>query len=1052
MRKKTFLPFYLIALFMAISSFSSAVYGQIVTVTGSISDEFGDPVPGANIVEKGTTNGIISDNDGKFTLSLSNERSLLSISFVGYVSQEITVGSNRSFNIVLKEDVESLDEVVVIGYGTARKKDLTGAISTVRAEALAIEAPRTIQDLLKSNAAGVAVGLSTDARGTSNIRIRGQNSLTADASPLIVLNGVIFQGSLEDINPNDIQSMDVLKDASSAAVYGTRAANGVIAITTKKGDVGKPLINFSSNLGFVETMMLPEMVDGEGYLKFRYDYEVGKTTAADHEKFPGKFMDPRKLSGTGIDQLAWYNYTQGTPVTTLPSEQELVRAWLTRLELKAPEIENYFAGRTTDWTDLVLQTGFQQDYSISISNKADNVSYFWSANYADREGFRVGERYTNFGTMLNLESKVTNFLTVGLNSSFNTRDDKRMGGDQSLVADVGRREWLSPYAANEIDNLDSPYRMYPTGDNNAKNPFYDALYRDLKRMTHNVNATIYAQVFLPFGIEYQLNYSPDYRFYENHYHESKEHTEWAASGGRVHRQHNKTFRWQLDNILRWKRTFNNIHKVEVTMLQNAEKQQTWSTNANNTQFSPSDILGYHNLQAGTVPTVSSDDTYQTGDALMARLFYSYHDKYMLTTSVRRDGFSAFGQMNPRATFPSVALGWVFSSEDFMEGINTWLNYGKLRLSWGENGNRGIGRYDALSNLTSGPHPYIDQNGNLYISSQLWVNRMANASMRWERTQAYNVGLDFALFNNLISGSLEGYVSETNDLLVNRSLPTILGFDNVMANMGKVKNHGFEATLNAEPIATKDFRWKTTATFSLNRREIKTLYGEMVDVLDNEGNVIGQKEADDIGNGWFIGQDPDRIWDYVRDGIWQLGEEAEAAKYGNQPGDFKYIDQNGDGVMTNDDKVFQKYRTPRFRWSWRNEFSFCKNFFFSFNMYSYIGHHNTYNRAANDMSLADRRTWFDAKRWTPETPENDYARIGSKNIGNNYVNKTFIRLDNISLSYNVPKNLIKKAGIQNMRLSLSMRNVGVWTPSWEFGDPEAGDYTPRNYNFGINFTL
>jgi TonB-linked SusC/RagA family outer membrane protein len=1015
------------------------------SVSGKVTDASGELLPGVNITEKGTTTGTITDANGQYTLRVSARNASLTFSYIGFLPQHVVVNKNE-INITLTEDSKNLEEVVVIGYGTAKKKDLTGAISTIRTEKLESESPRSIQDLLRANTAGLNITMATDAAGTADLQVRGKNTLTAGSSPLLVLDGVIYQGALQDINPNDVSGIDVLKDASSAAVYGAKAANGVVAITTKKGKTGKPVVNFNTSAGFVETSRLPGTLDGPGFLQFRYDYETGKTTQADLEKYPGRFLDPRQLNGTGVDPLTWYNYTQKTPVTELPGEEQLLTAWLTRLELKAPEIDNYLAGRLTNWDDVVFRTGFQQDYTVSLSNRTDHSSYYWSVGYADREGVKEGERYTNLRTHLNLESKVANFLTVGMNASFNTRQ----GG--YLVADVGQRENLSPYAANEIDNPDSPYRMYPTGDNNSKNPFYDNLFRDRKEMTHTLNANLYAQVFLPFGIEYQMNFTPYYKWYEYYNHESSQHSEWAKSGGNSNRKNTKDFSWLLDNIVRWKKEFNRDHKVEVTLLANAEKGQYWETQANNTQYSPSDILGYHRIQAGTVPTVSSNDTYKTGEALMGRLFYSFRDKYMVTTSIRRDGYSAFGQMNPRATFPSVALGWVFTSEKFMEQAEDWLNYGKLRLSWGENGNRDIGQYEALSDLTAGPHPYIDQNGNVYISSQLWVNRMANSALRWERTASYNFGLDFSLFNSLLSGSAEFYLSETTDLLVSRTLPTILGFDNVMANLGRLANKGFELTLNANLISRENFSWNSSATFSLNRRKIKALYGDMIDVSDENGNVTGQKEADDIANKWFIGEDPDRLWNYERKGVWQLDEEEEAAKYGCQPGDFKYIDRDGDGVLTNDDKIFQGYSTPRYRWSWRNEFIYNKYWSLSFMMYSHIGQYGTYNRAANALSLADRKTWFDQPRWTPENPINDYARIGSKNLGDNYVRKSFVRLENVTLSYNTPSRFLKKFSIQHARISISVRNPFLFAPGWKFGDPEGSDITQRTYNMSLNFTL
>lgn len=548
-----------------------------------------------------------------------------------------------------------------------------------------------------------------------------------------------------------------------------------------------------------------------------------------------------------------------------------------------------------------------------------------------------------------------------------------------------------------------------------------------------------------------MNFTPRYHWYEYMNHESSQHPEWAGEGGKSERKNEKTFNWLLDHIVRWKQEFGKDHRVEATFLFNAEKGQWWQTVAKNQQFTPSDVLGYHNIGAGAIPSVSSNDTYKTGDALMGRVFYSFRDKYLITASVRRDGYSAFGQMNPRATFPALALGWVFTSEKFMKASDNWLNYGKLRFSWGQNGNRDIGQYEALASLNSGLHPYIDQNGNVYVTSQIYINRMPNSALKWERTASYNIGIDFSVCGNRLSGSMETYMAETNDLLVSRSLPSILGYDNVKANLGTLTNRGFELTLNANLIENKNFSWNSSGTFSFNRRKIKHLYGDKEEVKDADGNVIGYKEADDIANKWFIGHDTDQIWDYERDGVWQLGEEEEAAKYGNKPGDFKYIDQNNDGVMDNDDKIFQGYTTPRYRWSWRNEFTFYKNFNLSFMMYSHIGQYGTFNRAANTGGMFDRYTVVDIPRWTKDNPTDDYGRLGSKNIGSNYVKKTFVRMENITLSYNVPQNFLKKLSVQNMRFSVAVRNPFVIT-GWTFGDPEGGDTTLRTVNFGVNFTL
>jgi hypothetical protein len=330
--------------------------------------------------------------------------------------------------------------------------------------------------------------------------------------------------------------------------------------------------------------------------------------------------------------------------------------------------------------------------------------------------------------------------------------------------------------------------------------------------------------------------------------------------------------------------------------------------------------------------------------------------------------------------------------------------------------------------------------------------MSNANLKWERTSSLNIGIDFSFLNNRISGAIDGYLATTNDLLVDRALPEIIGFNSVAANLGKLENKGFEITLNSDIITNPNFAWNASANFSLNRRKIISLYGDMIDIKDENGNVIGQREADDIKNKWFIGQDPDRIWDYERIGVWQKEEAEEAAKYGLQPGDFKYKDQNEDGIMTNEDRIFQGYTTPRFRWAFRNEFIFHKNISLSCTFYSYWGHYGSFNRAANNSNFPDRCSEYVQPYWTPENRINDYARIGSKNIGTNYVEKSFIRLDNVTLSYNVPKTFLQKIAIQNMRLSLSARNVGYFAPHWDFWDPEHSGPNPRTINVNLNFTL
>ncbi|QMV68384.1 SusC/RagA family TonB-linked outer membrane protein [Sphingobacterium paramultivorum] len=996
------------------------------------------------VLVKGTSTGTVTDSYGRFSLKLQQSTAKITLSFThtGYSSKELEVEAGREIEITLSESTENLDEVVVIGYGTAKRKDVTGAIVSVQTEKLEKEAPRSVQDLLRGNAAGLVIGQGNSAKGDADLLVRGKGTLKAGSSPLNVVDGVIFDGTFADLNPNDIQSIDILKDASATAVYGAKAANGVILITTKKGKKGKPTITFNGNFGMVENAGMPRVMTADEFLKYRYDFEVGRRTADYLKAHPEMFVDPRLLNG--INQLDWYNYDQKTPVTNV-TEDQLIRSWLSRLELKTPEIENYMNNKITDWQDLVFQKGIQQDYALAVSNSNEVSNYYLSFNHVDREGVISGNRFRNFRTRLNLETKITPYLKVGANTNFAVRNEG------FLQADWKQSAVISPYGSNNIDDPTSIYQRLPTGDVTPVNPFFDNQFRDRKDHYNTLNSSLYGVITLPFGIELQSNFTPSFIWHEYYNHDSSKNPEWKAKGGSSERSFEKTYNWQLDNVLRWKRRFD-VHNFEVTLLQNAEKGQYWRTKATASQFVPSDVLGWHRLQAGTIPLNESEDTYRTGDALMGRLFYSFKDRYMLTASVRRDGYSAFGAQNPRATFPALAFAWDFTAEDFMKNTKSWLDYGKLRLSWGRNGNRDIGMYEALSDMTSGLHPYIDASGNLYLSSQLYVNRMANLGLKWENKSSYNAGLDFSIFHGRLSGALDFYTAKTQDLLVDRALPEIIGFNSVAANLGELSNKGFDITLNSNIMKRGDFSWNATAIFMLNRRKIVKLYGDMVDVKDSEGNIVGQKEADDVKNRWFIGQDPDRIWAYKRNGIWQLGEEETAAKYGNQPGDFKYVDQNGDGVLTDADRVFQGYTTPRFRWSFRNELRY-KELSFSFFMYSNWGHFAEFNRAANNSNFADRSTDYALPRWTPDNPINDYARIGSKNNGTNYINKSYIRLENIVLSYSVPKTLLQALKIQQLRVSASVRNVAYLTKDWRFGDPEAsGDPTPRTYNLSLNLTL
>jgi TonB-linked SusC/RagA family outer membrane protein len=1019
---------------------SSAMGQTTKTVKGKVVSKTGEILPGVSIVVKGTTTGTVTDMDGKYTLSNVPANSKLVYSFIGFTASEVAFTNQNEINVTLQEDTKQIEEVVAIGYGTAKKRDLTGAVAQVKADRIVNEKPATVQDILRGNVAGLAVGYAPLAKGGGDMEVRGDNTLKTASNPLIVLDGVIYQGGMEDINPNDIETIDVLKDASSSAVYGARASNGVIIVTTKKGKQGKPMINLNTSVGVATMATLQDVHDPYDFLDWRTNVmkSLNYYNAATNQKLY-KFENPAKLDPS-ISEAQWRDGSTG----------ELTDIWLARIGLLPVEVKNYKANTPTNWGDLVFQNGMRQDHNLSLSGKKDEITYYWSLGYNKNEGVIVGDEFTTIRSRLNVDAKVTNWLSVGINTQFATRDESNINADWGQI--VNSSPWGSIYKDDGVT-----YRISPVDDlgRGAKYPLYDKMFTERRRVYNTLTSSLYGKVTFPLGITYQINYSPRYQWFDYMNHRSALHEEWALFGGEASRQQSSIFSWQLDHLVKWNKTFKKDHQIDVTLLANAEKYQSWDNTMLTQGFSPTDALGYHNMTAGksTSNSINSNDEYSTGDALMARAFYSYKNRYMITGSVRRDGYSAFGLQHPRGTFPSVALGWVMSDESFMK--NDILTYAKLRASWGENGNREVGRYDALSSMSIGKYPYQSLAGSIFESNQLYVNRMANPELKWERGRALNFGLDFSILKGLLDGSLEYYKMNTLDLLVDRKLPDLTGFASVATNLGELENKGVEFTLNARIMDKENFKWRGSFNISYNKNIIVHLYGDMVPVKDASGNVIGEKEGDDITNKWFIGHSNTQVWEPKIIGVWQKGEEAEAIKYGQYPGDFRLEDVDGSGKINELDNQFQGNTVAPVRWNLRQEFNFYKNFDLSMSFYAANGHVGTYNVAKNRDGFPERVNAYITPYWTPENPINNGARIYSNEGGavfNVWRNRSFVRFDALSLAYNVPANILKKVQIANLKLVGSIRNVGFWAPEWKFWDPETSGPSPRMFTLGINLTL
>jgi TonB-linked SusC/RagA family outer membrane protein len=566
-------------------------------------------------------------------------------------------------------------------------------------------------------------------------------------------------------------------------------------------------------------------------------------------------------------------------------------------------------------------------------------------------------------------------------------------------------------------------------------------------------AVITGEIKLPLGFSYELLFSNRFDRGRDFLYDPKNTQIAEKTGGYGYRQHSITHEWSIDNILRWTRVVADIHSFNFTFLYNAEKIQTYWDIQRNSSFEVSEQLGYHGVHAGESPVLLNNDGVATGTAIMGRLNYTINGRYMVTATMRRDGYSAFGQENPYGYFPSMALGWALSEEDFFNIDNISLL--RFRLSWGRNGNRAVDRYAALSRLEVERYSYGDDPGRAV--SGFYSATMANSGLKWETTSAYNIGVDFGLFNNRLHGNLEVYRNKTYDLLVDRKLPAIIGYTEVAANLGELQNQGLEFTLNSNNINRRNIEWRSNFVFSLNRNKILSLYGDMVDITDEEGNVIGQREVDDPTNQWFIGESIHRNWNYEVLGIYYPEDADAAAVYGRKPGDFILRDVNGDGTYSAlEDKIFQGYSTPRFRLGLNNHLTLFDNFEVTAFIRADLGHesnnvlHTYYASAAYYVNYNHYNTPYS----TTTNVVDGYSRLDSSPSPSHayYESRSFVRLQDISIGYNLPNSVLETIRIQQARVYVSSRNLLTFT-NWTHNDPESGSgLMPRYFNLGLDLTF
>ena len=984
-----------------------------IEVSGTVTGADGEALIGVNVLEKGTNNGTSTDLDGRFSLEEVDEESILVFSYVGYRTREVPVNGQTTFNIVLESDAQLLDELVVVGYGTVKKSDLTGAVERIQMEDKENQANVNLLQTLSGATAGINIEGRGGAGGQPAFSIRGQTSLSASNSPLIVLDGIIYNGSIADININDVETIDILKDASAAAVYGSRSANGVMIITTKSGTSEKPVISFNSYYGFQDMTNNPmRVMNAEEFATRLVDYS--------HQNLVYQWYATNPES------------PEGRPVRPDVTDRQLVSTYL----LTQEEKDNYLAGNSIDWVDEVLQVAPMQNYNLSVSGSSGNkINYFLSGSYSDVEGIQINDRYKRLTLRSNLESNVNDWITLGANLGYTFSD---YSGQPASLASA---RVASPLANNYIGQ--PSYDIYLGGELFQPYPLVYTYIDDVDKR-NQLNLTGRIKINIPWieGLSNEFNYSNRFYNRENNVLHGYNTPSGVSNKGLAIKNPSQNRDWILNNIVTYLRTFGN-HQINSTLLFSREGRTGSSTNARAEGFD-NIALGFNNLGLGQISSVSSTAWEENSLALMARVNYSYNSRYMITGTIRRDGFSGFSEGNKWATFPSLSLAWVFSEENALKDLGDY--YGKLRLSYGLNGNQGVGRYSSLSRMGTSYYVY-----DKTTSIGLYPSTLGNAGLTWETTESINLGIDFGFYNNRLNGSLDLYTSDTKDVLVQRQLPRAAGYSNVWANIGALQNKGVDIKLNSINFDNQLISWESQFVFSLNRNKITRLYGS-----DNDA---------DVGNGWFVGEPISALYDYrMTGGVWTEQEffAGEIPLEGWLPGQFRYEDINGDGAITpTEDRDIIGYADPSFRFSINNTLTYGP-FSLNVNINSIQGGDKYYK--ADIADYVNPLFYFPNRHnnsaindyWRPDAPTTNTTGIYNNPPQESgiYQSRSFVRLQDVSLAYSFDDSKLNAVGLNNLQIYISSKNPYVWT-KWQGWDPESGlSDTPvmRNIIAGIRLSF
>lgn len=995
--------------------------GIVTTERGEALNGVSITVTSADAKEKQT---LTSGDKGVFTINnlVPKNRYSFSFSHVGYEpyqvkSFEIKAGINNSLIVRLKETASGLNEIVVIGYGSVKKRDVTGAISSLKSDKITEVAASDATQVLQGRVSGVMVQAQNWKPGSPmQVRIRGNRSITADNDPLYVVDGIPFVDAINQISPNDIESIEILKDASATAIYGNRGANGVILITTKKGKQGKTIVEYNGYYGPQKNRAMPRLMNAEEFVEYSRESQRN-SLGGTYDPKPSKDRD------FANEQLVATSYMY----------QNMQRAW---------ESGTYDPSKliSTDWISYGLRNGLMQDHQVSVRGGSEPTKFLLSADYFNNKGVVRDQDFTRYSVRINAEHKVSPAITLGTQTVYSRS-----------MQNAGWSDVFDGYGLKSFNPLASPYGedgktlvLYPTNNTRTPNPITNFGVTKRVRNMDRFLGNYYAEVNFLKHFNFRSNLGLDYRARQAFDFNGKN---TASAGGEAPSSaangSSRNFMYTLENILSYNQTFRGNHSLYATLVQSIQGEKE-ETNNISVRDLPYDEQQYYSVgSALTINGVSSSLSRWSLASFMGRLNYSYKGKYLATVSARYDGSSRLADGKKWVLFPSVALAWRLKNEDFLKNSGVVSDL-KLRLGWGRTGNSGVDPYKTWGRLSTVRYVF----GNTSTLGYTPIE-MLNPLLTWETTGQFNAGIDFGLFNNRISGSVDVYQQNTYDLLLNRQLPTASGFSYILSNVGKTRNKGVEVTLNTVNLRTRDFEWRSDWIFSLNKEEIVELYN-------------GKK--DDVGAGWFIGRPVKVSYDLGFNGIWQStdADKAEMAKYNAngstfKAGDVRPLDRNGDYKIDASDRYIIGQQNPKWTASWGSNVRY-KNFDASVFLVGMFGQTIKHDL---DMRFDGRYNQPKLDYWTPVNPGNKYPRplLGTASVNYlstlNYYDGSFVRVKNISLGYTVPKNVLRKAFIEKFRLYASVQNPFLFT-RFPGTDPEGGtgfnEPSVVTYLLGVNVSF